>query len=256
MNLDQFKIQEGVGTGGQRIVVVGTGGIGKTTLLAQIPNTLVLDIENGARSVGVKRIANVTRLDELRAILQSKIVESFDNIFIDSGTKAEELAVAHVLANVPNEKGQAVNTIEGYGWGKGYSHVYDTFTPLLADLDRLAERGKNVGFTAHICTSNVPNPIGDDFIRYEPRLQNGKEGKHSIRNRVVEWADHVFFIGYDVIAKDGKARGNGSRMIYTQERPTHIAKSRTLNEIVPFEHKDDTRLWQMLFGAAWTGGAS
>src|SRR6185436_20399049 len=102
--------------------------------------------------------------------LQSKIVDDFDSIVLD-GTKAEEYAIAHTLANVPHEKGGRVSSIEGYGFGKGYQYVYDTFLLLLADLDRLVERGKNAVLICHECVSDVPNPAGEDFLRFEPHLQ-------------------------------------------------------------------------------------
>src|SRR6185436_2846946 len=176
---------------------------------------------------------------QLRSVLQSKVVDDFDSIVLDSGTKAEELAIAHTLATVPHEKGGRVNSIEGYGFGKGYQHVYETFMLLLADLDRLIEKGKNVGMICHECISDVPNPAGEDFLRYEPHLQCPKSGKASIRNRVVQWADHVLFLGYDVFAEDGKGKGSGTRTIWPQERPDHVAKSRRLTEPVPWNDKAD-----------------
>src|SRR5690606_41783294 len=48
--------------------------------------------------------------------------------------------------------------VEGYGFGKGYTHVYDTFLHLLAELDRHVREGRNVIGIAHECTANVPNP--------------------------------------------------------------------------------------------------
>src|SRR5690606_3301613 len=97
------------------------------------------------------------------------------------------------------------------------------------------------------CTANVPNPAGDDFLRYEPRLQSPTSGKASIRHRVKEWCDHLLYIGYDVFVKDEKAQGCGTRTIYAQEMPTHWAKSRTLSDPVPYP-KGDVTIWQHIFG--------
>ena len=104
------------------------------------------------------------------------------------------------------------------------------------------------------CTADVPNPVGDDFIRYEPHLQAPKSGKASIRNRLVQWSDHVLFLGYDVHSENGKGKGVGTRTIYPMERPDHIAKSRILPaEQLPFEHEEDGRVWDLLFAE---GGVS
>ena len=94
----------------------------------------------------------------------------------------------------------------------------------------------------------MPNPVGDDFIRYEPHLQAPKSGKASTRNRVIQWADHVLFVGYDVIAKDGKGRGAGTRTIFTDELPDHIAKSRSVHAALPFTSPEDGAIWDLIFG--------
>lgn len=184
---------------------------------------------------------------ELRSVLQSPdVLKDFGAVVIDSGTKAEELAIEWTLENVMHEKGHKVSGIEGYGFGKGMTHVYETFLQLLGDLDAIARRGKHVILIAHECVANVPNPQGEDWIRYEPRLQSPASGKSSIRHRVKEWCDHLIYVGYDTIVdKEGKAKGGGTRTIYPVERPTHWAKSRTLASPIVYA-KGDASLWQQL----------
>ncbi len=249
----EFKIETGVKRGSQKVVVYSGGGAGKTSLaeaLAKVGvKALVIDLERGSYHCDVSRVDTVQTWDQLRALLASPLIDGFDALFLDSLTKAEELAVAWTLANVPHEKGHNVTSVEGYGWGKGVGHVYDTFCQLLHDLDAIVRRGKHVVCTAHECTANVPNPNGDDWIRYEPRLQAPKQGKDSIRLRVKEWCDHLLFIGYDVWSKDGKAKGSGTRTIYTTEQPTHMAKSRTLRDSIPYP-LGSSEVWKQLL----TGG--
>lgn len=246
--LDSFVVTSGLQHGAEKVVIYGAGGVGKSTLASLIPGkTLFADIERSTRKLQVARIDTIRSMNELRAVLQSPIIDEYDSIVIDSATKAEEFAAAWVVENIPHEKGGRVSSIEGYGYGKGYQHIHDAFLLLLSDLDRVVEKGKNVVLICHECISDVPNPIGEDFIRYEPRLQSGKSGKSAIRNRVVEWADHVLFLGYDVIAKDGKGKGGGTRTIWTTERPDHIAKSRSVTESVPFNEPTDATIWNLIF---------
>lgn len=220
---------------GHRVVLYGPGGIGKTTLASSIPGRVVFfDLDES-----LPRLAGLPKLDvvqaatwpEIRSAIQADGWDGVDAIVIDSLTKAEELAVAHTLTAVPHEKGQPVTSVEGYGYGKGFQHVFDTFLPLLGDLDRHCRAGRHIVLICHDCTSTVPNPAGEDWLRYEPRLQSPASGKASIRLRVREWADHVLFIGYDVdVTKDGKGRGAGTRTIYPAELPHCMAKSRVLRE--------------------------
>jgi hypothetical protein len=156
------------------------------------------------------------------------------------------MAANWVVRNIKHEKGKPINGIEDYGWGKGLGHTYDEFIKIFGDLDSLVRDGLHVGCIAHECTERVPNPEGEDWIRYEPRLQSPKSGKDSIRHRVKEWCDHLLFVGYDIaIGEDGKGKGGGTRTIYPAEMPMWLAKSRTLSASVPYE-KGGVELWNLL----------
>jgi hypothetical protein len=246
-----FAISSGRITAPQRVVLYGAGGIGKTTLAALAPKPIILDIEEGSRELDAQRVDGIGDFATLLEVLRSDLLDDFSTVVIDSATKAEEFAVAHTLDTIPHpDKGHKVDSVEGYGYGKGYSFVYDTFLLLLQELDAQVRKGRNVLLIAHDCVESVPNPLGDDWIRYEPHLQRPKSGKGSVRNRVVQWADHVFFLAYDVISEEGKARGAGTRTIFPSELPTHIAKSRLLADPMNFESADDGSVWAALFGGA------
>jgi hypothetical protein len=247
---NRFAIVTGKIDTPQRVMVYGPGGIGKSTLCALAPSPVFLDVEGGTNDLDVPRIRGLRDFQDVRDCLQSSALDGFQTIVIDSVTKLEELVVANVIATVPHEKGARVTSIEGYGFGKGLSHVYDKFLLFLADCDSQVRRGRHVVLIAHDCTADVPNPAGEDFIRYEPRLQSPKSGKASVRNRVVEWADHVLFVGYDVVTDEGKGKGGGTRTIYTSEMPDHIAKSRRVAIDQAFESPTDGSLWAAILGGA------
>ena len=214
---------------------------------------MFLDIGSGTSFIDVDRIGPEQGLqswDDLRAALHDQeLCRPYGAIVLDDLTTAETWAVRWTLENVKADRsgGQSVhvNSIEGYGWGKGYTHVYETFLQLLGDLDAHIRAGRHVICIAHQCTTNVPNPAGVNYIRYEPRLQNQDKG--NIRSRVIEWAHHVLFIGYDIFAEDGKATGAGTRTIYPREMPTHLAKSRSLAQPIPYQ-QGSADLWKHLFG--------
>lgn len=251
---------------GHRIVIYGPGGIGKTTVAATAPGPVAFfdlddslprlksQLADAPETLDLRPVAGIRTWQDMRDALHADGWQDIRTIVIDSATRAEELAVEHTLLTVPHEKGQKVQRIEDYGFGKGYSHVYDTFLPLLGDLDQHTRAGRHVILICHDCTASVPNPDGEDWIRYEPRLQSPASGKSSIRLRVREWADHVLFVGYDVqvqkenkLGARGKGKGSGSRTIYPMELPHCMAKSRTLGEVLPLS-KFDLSLWNQLIG--------
>ena len=242
---------------GHRIGIYGPGGIGKTTLAATAPGPVAFfNLDDSLPVLGpslsgcdIRRVDGIAGWEDVRIALHGEGWEEVRTIVIDSATKAEELALAWTLVNIPHEKeGVLIRRIEDYGYGKGYQHLYETFLTLLSDLDQHVRAGRNAVLICHDCTATVPNPKGEDYIRWEPRLQNPSSGKASIRLRVREWLDHLLYVGYDVeCAKhhNGKAQGHGSRTIYPQEMPWCMAKSRTLAdpvELVQF----DTTLWNKL----------
>lgn len=239
---------------GHRVLLYGPGGIGKTTLASQLPGPVAFidldeslprlrsQLEESGRMENIMPVTGIHNWQTLRDVIQADGWEKVRSIVIDTGTRAEELAVAHTLETVLVD-GKRVTSVEGYGYGKGYGFVFDTFLPLLADLDRHARAGRNVVFVCHDCTSTVPNPAGEDWLRYEPRLQSPNSGKASIRLRVREWADHVLFVGYDVsVGKDGKGSGRGTRTLYSAEVPHCMAKSRTTQETIPLGN-DGEAVW-------------
>lgn len=227
----------------------GTGGIGKTELVANYAQLgkriLFFDLEQGSNALDVNRVDGIETFDDLRAALHSEeLCSQFDAICIDSVTKAEEMGQAWTLANVRTEKGDLVNRIEQYGWGKGYVFNFETFLLFLGDLDAQLRRNRDVILIAHECIAKAPNPAGEDWSRYEPRLQN--EGKGNIRAKLKEWCDHLLYVGYDVAVTDsGKGKGSGTRTIFPVEMPTHWAKSRTLSRQIIYP-KGSADLWAQL----------
>ncbi len=235
---------------GQEVLLYGPGGIGKTALACLAPRPVIIDLDDGSLMYEVTRLPSeqVSTWEELRAAVQFLAKEDWlDTIVIDTATAAEELCIDWVVRNVPTDKGRTVTSIEGYGYGKGLQYVFDAFLTLLADCDAARAAGKNVILVAHEVVDEAPNPFGEDFRRYEPAMQSPKSGKNSVRNRVFQWADHVLFIGYDVVAEDRKGRGGGTRTIYTNELPSHRAKTRAAEVAPSLQYvQGDGTIWEAI----------
>lgn len=238
---------------GQRVAVYGTGGIGKSSLAALAPDPILyVDVENRMVHLKgkVKRKVALVRPDVwpelLAAITNCPAYAEIKTVVIDSLTRAEELCLAHVLATVTTEKGAKVSSIEGYGYGKGFTHLYEEFNKIFRLLDAHIALGRNVVLICHDCVTTAPNPAGDDWQRWEPRLAAPGSGKNSLRHKLKEWVDHLLFLSYDVtVDKDGKANGQGSRTIWPLETPWHMAKSVSLVDPIPFTEGND-ELWKQL----------
>jgi hypothetical protein len=238
---------------GHRIVLYGPGGVGKTSLAAIAPGPVAfIDLDESmpvlrpqfAPDLDIRLVTGVSTWQDLRTALQSDGWDDIRTIVIDSVTKAEEFCGAWVLANIKKENQTRAERLEDYGYGKQFGYMYDTFLALLGDLDQHIRAGRNVILIAHDCTTEVPNPNGPNWLRYEPRLQAPGSGKSSIRLRVKEWADHVLYFGFDKgDVADGKmAKGFESRTIYPVEMPHCMAKSRTCSGTITVT-KHDPSIW-------------
>lgn len=238
----------------QRILLYGPGGVGKSKLCSLMVEAgvmpLFIDLEGGTNFLDVQRINDIQYWEELLAVLRDdSLMSQYGAIVIDSFTKAQELDESWVIRNIKHskDKSKVIKSLADYGFGEDATFVYETFLQLLGELDNQVRKGRHVVGICHDCTANVPNPEGEDFIRYEPRLLSPKSGKNSIRHRCKEWADHLFYIGYDVsVSDEGKATGAGTRCIYSTERPTYWAKSRSLSDQIVYTD-GSAELWHQLF---------
>ncbi len=238
----------------QRVGIYGNGGLGKTSLALRAPGPLiVIDLDGSVdvikeslpHDLPVRVMRGVDSWQDLRDCLhQEELWQDTKTIVLDTASRAEELCVAHVLATVRTEKGAKCERLEDYGFGKGYRHVYETFLHLFSDLETHYNAGRNIVIVAHEATSKIPNPAGEDFLRFEPRLLNSD--KSNLRSKLREWVDHLLFLSLDIFSKDGKAHGGGTRTIYPTEQGHFQAKSRLLSAPIPYP-LGDTALWDAIF---------
>lgn len=244
------KLTRGKQAKAHRTVVYGAGGVGKTELIANMAQlgigVLFFDLDSETSFVDAARV-EVPDYDSLVAWLKDdELTGPFGCLAIDSFSKLEELCTEWVLANVKTEKGHNASSIKSFGFGDGLVHVYEAFVKILALLDKHARNGKHIACTAHECATEVPNPAGEDYLAFMPRLQSPRRTA-KIRERVYEWADHVLYVGFDVcVDSDGKGKGGGTRTIHTAQMPTWWAKSRVMSESVPYQ-QGECDIWRRLF---------
>ena len=187
-----------------------------------------------------------TFLDVRSALQSPDLFKDYETVVIDTATILQGWAVPHMLATIPTEKGATVKSIVGYGYNKGYQHLYDTMKLILIDCEKLISAGKNVILVAQSRANKIVNPSGEDFLREGPRLYAGTP---SIEALYCEWADHILRIDYlNAFAKDKKISGSTDRAVFVQPELHFRAKSRTVTEsIVSFSEPSDDSIWQYIF---------
>jgi hypothetical protein len=219
-----------------RVLLYGVEGVGKSTFAASAPEPIFLGTEDGTAHLDVARLPFPHDWAEILAAVNMLRTEShqFKTLVIDTLDWVEPVLWAHIC------KRDGMPNIEAYGYGKGYSAALDEWRLLLSALERMRNEKKiNVIMLAHSWIKPFKNPEGDDFDRYELKL-NTKAG-----GLLKEWSDAVLFANYETFAKkDAKTKrikgvSTGARLIYTTRTASYDAKNRyDLPETMPLSWED------------------
>lgn len=242
---------------GEKIIIGGDTGMGKTSLALLAPKPVFLDLDEGGfelhHPVTGKKIDHIPDLrsfSDVRAALQQMdLFNGYETVVIDNVTVLQDWAELHVTSTIPTEKGATVSNIVQYGYNKGYKHLYNVMKGPLQDCDELIRRGKNIILIAQAALRNVPNPSGEDFLRAGLRLHADKSW--NIESLYCEWASEIYRVDYQnsFVSKEKKISGDSTRAIFAQPELHFRAKSRRgLDPVISFENQADDSVWQFLFG--------
>lgn len=222
-----MNITRGIQNKPIKAVIYGPEGIGKTTFASQFPDPLFVDVEGSTTRMDVARTDTPTSLAMLLGIL-TEIRDhnpGCKTVVIDTADWAERLCIKTVCDKYKK------TGIEEFGYGKGYTYVYEEFGGILNLLNDIADRGVNVVLTAHAAIRKFeqPDEMGS-YDRWELKMINSP--KCNVCAMIKEWADLVLFANYkttvistDKEGKKNKARG-GQRVMYTTHDPCWDAKNR------------------------------
>tara|TARA_R100000995_G_scaffold30176_4_gene13450 strand:- start:5913 stop:6653 length:741 start_codon:yes stop_codon:yes gene_type:complete len=206
-----------------RLLIHGVAGVGKTTFGAGCDNPIFIQTEDGADVVGAERFPLVDSFDQVNEQVAVLLNEdhNYQTVVIDSLDWLEPLVVKHVL---DAHKATSISKIGGFG--DGYLAIRNEFRDLLNKLGTLRTTKKMVVvLLAHTQIKEFNDPNSDSYDRYMIKL--GKQPAAIC----MENSDLVGFANYRTTLRETgknqiKAIGSGERVLYTQERPSWIAKSR------------------------------
>ena len=216
-----LKISTGKIDRAVKTVVYGSEGIGKSTFASRFPDPIFIDTEGGTAQMDVRRVEKPQTWDELIAIV-NKVAATPDickTLIIDTADWAEQLCVAHVCQKYKQ------NSIESFGYGKGYTYLAEEWSRLLAACDAIISSGKHVVIVAHAKQrkQELPDEAGA-FDRWEMKLSK------QVAPLLKEWADLLLFLNYKTFIVRSESNTNyaagGKRVMFTTHHPCWDAKNR------------------------------
>lgn len=230
-----------------RILIYGPQKIGKSSFGALADRPIFIQAEDGLDKIKDEHDIGAFKLsknfENIMTNLQALAEEDhkYKTVVVDSLDWMEPLVWQHLIKLRPfNEKGRKIESIEDYGYGKGYSESLSIWQEYIDALNYLRdERGMTVIQIAHAQIRKFENPETDIYDRYELKLNKAAAAK------MMEHSDIILFANYQVgtkkeeknMSKDGRKRavGTGERVLYTEERPAFMAGNRySLPAEIPF----------------------
>ena len=209
-----------------RILVYGVAGVGKTTFAASAPKPVFVLTEDGLGTLDATAFPLARSYGEVIDSLDALLLEDhdFETLAVDSLDWLEPL----IWAQVARDGG--VNSIEDFGYGKGYVAALDLWRAYIEKLNRLRdEKRMAIIQIAHSMIKRFDSPEAEPYDRYEIKL-------HAKASALVqEHSDCVLFANYRISTtkadvgfnrRVNRAVGSGERVLYTAERPAFLAKNR------------------------------
>ena len=228
-----LNITKGTIDRAQKVVIYGAEGIGKSGLAARFPDPLFIDTEGGTAHMDVRRIEKPQSWEEMLSVVK-EVAATKDvcrTLVLDTADWAEQLIVSYLCTKYKQ------NSIESFGYGKGYTYLGEEFARLLGAFDTVLASGIHVVVTAHAKMRKFeqPDEMGA-YDRWEMKLSK------QVAPLLKEWCDILLFCNYQtfVVTSENntqKARG-GKRVMYTSHHPAWDAKSRVpLPEVLELDYR-------------------
>lgn len=206
------------------IGLYGPGGVGKSTFAAAAPKPIFIGTDDGTGTMDVARLPILENWQQAIAAIDTLQNEThdFETAVIDTVNGLEPLLWAFLCKEA---RCNSIEEIDG-GFGKGYVRATEQWVEYFKKLKRLRNK-MNVVTLGHAIVKTVEDVIeGERYDRYLLKMhQQAAAAWH-------EAVDCMFFAKFDQSfrkekgAKKARAMGEGKRVMFTEERPGFLAKSR------------------------------
>lgn len=219
---------------GQRIVLYGVNGFGKTAMSSHAPKPLIIevgtesgytDLYNASLVPEAVATAEVLTWPEALAAVQNLPDIDYKTVVIDALSGLERLLKDYVLAT--DFKGDDSTNRGGFNnFGAGYKVMASRWSEFVQALDKLRANGKHVILVGHAIVKGNRDPDEADYDQYIPDLHR------DLWAIVNQWAGAVLFGKMRAIVDNSENKPRAvtdaphRRVIYCTPTGAVIAKNR------------------------------
>lgn len=221
------QVKTGKQIGPPRAVIYGEPKAGKTTLLASIPNIVIVPTEDGQGTLDYARTPQPKDYETLVETLRELATTDhpYKAVGIDGLTGVEELIREKVLRDDFDGK---LDKFMAYH--KGFTFCAKLWVEFCQELDAVRRRGMSVWCAAHSKMETVDDVSEGSYSRMSPSLHKDALGV------VTKWSDLIGFLEIERKAtdrgdKDAKrktrtTRTTGVRQLIVEDTGSHMAGNR------------------------------
>jgi AAA domain-containing protein len=190
------NVQRGILRVPLRHLFYGPRGVGKTSLGADAPNPIFLDIEGGSPLVNVARYPFRDEVGGHVPRTYEEVLAAIDDLLANPGHGYASLVLdtLDALESLIHEficRRDGKANVESYGYGKGYKVAVVEIRVLQERLDRLVNSGMAIIILAHSDEKTFKNPRGPDYDRYRSEM-------HELAwSKIAGWCDVVGFVDFE-----------------------------------------------------------
>lgn len=231
-----------------RVVLYGEAGIGKSTFGAYAEKSIFINLEDGLDSIDADafQVPNPEEPEKAFDVVKNQIKDliteehDFKTLVVDSLTKLEKIIWDKLCFDF---RVKNIEQVDG-GYARGYTHALNYWDNFLEMLDYLRkEKNMTIILLAHDGVVKVENPETQTYDTVVPRLH-----KKAV-DKVVQWADCVFYAHKQIATRElkegfNKTRviaiemGKDSRVVRTIGNAAVVAKNRyNLPEFLPLDYE-------------------
>lgn len=198
-----------------------------TTWAASAPKPIVIQTEDGLGLLEAPAFPLATASAQVHEAISALYYEAhdFQTVILDSADWLDNLIGTEIRAN-HSEKELA--------YGKDMVLIAEQWRQVLEGFNALRTKNMTVIFTGHCEIKRFDPPDSDSYERYQPKMTSRASAL------IQEWADCVLLAGFKTFVKKevvanasaktpttkSKPMANAERLLYTGEKPAHLAKNR------------------------------
>ena|SRR3990167_5210181 len=241
-------IQEFQPREGEKGIIYGPEGVGKSTWAAGSESPIFISTEGGMK--GVKPVPKVFQNSKKWVDIFANIEyltnaeHEFKTLVIDTIDKCESMSVEHVLESTSKK------SLSGIPHGNGYVMLDNEWRKFINVLDILQDkRGLTIILVGHSVIVPFKNPAGEDYDRYQ-MLMNKR-----IYPMLKQWADFILFANHRVLVDidEGQLKGkaiSAGNVIYATHSGAWDAKNRYgITEPLPMPRENGFQeFWEYVKG--------